>query len=69
VLKEIRATGMDVAEEESRTWLLKLLAVEIGDEGTRKDDKDATPKELVIDTEYVVAETELGLVKIAVSLG
>ena len=46
-----------------------MLALETEEEEIGKDDKDATPKELVIDAEYTVTKRELGSGKTAVSWG
>lgn len=46
-----------------------MLALETEEEERGKDDKGATPRELVIDAEYTVTKKELGSGETAVSRG
>src|SRR6266516_4122031 len=59
VLGKTEPTGVVMAEEELKTWLLETLFVEIGEGGTGEGDGNARVKGVLVDEEYLVRGREL----------
>jgi hypothetical protein len=59
VLGKIGPVDVVVAEEEMKTWLLEVLFVEIGEDGTGEGDGNARVKGVLVNEEYLVRVREL----------